>query len=58
MRHLLLLKPTNNSDVRDHLLHCNDLPAFENFSSLTYGAVVEKKYVIRNISRIKAENDD
>ena len=45
MRHLLLLKTTNNSDVRNHLLHCNDLPAFDNFRSLAYGAVVEKKYI-------------
>ena len=58
MRHLLLLKPTNNMDVRDQLLHCNVLPAFEHFSSLAYGAVVEKKYDIRNISWIKSENDD
>ena len=58
MRQLLLLKPTNNSDVRDHLLHCDNSPAFDNFSSLAYGAVVEKKYVIRNIFRIEAETND
>ena len=58
MCHLLLLKPTNNSDVHDHLLHCNDLPAFDNFSSLAYGAVVEKKYVNWNILWTEAETDD
>ena len=46
MCHHLLVKPANNSTVRDHLFHCNDLPSFDNFSSLAYGAFLEKKYVI------------
>ena len=28
------VKPINNSAVRDHLLHCNHLPSFDNFSIL------------------------
>ena len=30
------VKPINNSAVRDHLLHCNYLPSFDNFSILTH----------------------
>ena len=30
------VKPINNSAVRDHLLHCNYLPSFENFSILAH----------------------
>ena len=26
------VKPINNNAVRDHLLHCNYLPSFDNFS--------------------------
>ena len=29
-------KPINNSTVRDHLLHYNYLPSFNNFSILAY----------------------
>ena len=58
MRHLLLLKPTNNSDVGNNLLYYNDLSAFGNFNSLAYGAIVQKKYIIQNILWIKAETDD
>ena len=29
------VKPINNSAVRDHLLHCNCLTSFDNFSILT-----------------------
>ena len=30
------VKPVNNSAVRDHLLHCNYLPSFDNFSILAH----------------------
>ena len=30
------VKPIKNSAVRDHLLHCNYLPSFDNFSILVH----------------------
>ena len=36
-------KPSNNSDVCDHLLHCNFLPTFDNLSIL---ASENKKYLL------------
>ena len=30
------VKPVNNNSVRDHLLHCNYLPSFDNFSILVH----------------------
>ena len=30
------VKPSNNSSICDHLLHCNFLPHFEKFSVLDY----------------------
>ena len=30
------VKPSNNSATCDHLLHCNFLPSFENFSVLAH----------------------
>ena len=36
------VKPSNNSSVCDHLLHCNLLPFFDNFSVLAYE---NKKYL-------------
>ena len=38
------IKPSNNSAICDHLLHCNFLPSFDNFSVLAH----EKKVFIRN----------
>ena len=38
------VKPTSNSSARDHLLHCNYLPSFDNFSLMTH----ENKKFIRN----------
>ena len=30
------VKPSNNSAICDHLLHCNFSPSFDNFSILTH----------------------
>ena len=37
------VKPSNNSAICDHLLHCNFLPSFDNFSVLAYES---KKYLL------------
>ena len=37
-------KPSNNSAVCDHLLHCNFLPYFDNVSILAH---VNKKYLLK-----------
>ena len=37
------VKPSNNSAICDHLLHCNLLPSFDNFSVLAYES---KKYLL------------
>ena len=37
------IKPSNNSAVYDHLLHCNLLPSFDSFSIL---AQENKKYLL------------
>ena len=37
------VKPSNNSAVCDHLLHCNFLPSFDNFSVLAHE---NKKYLL------------
>ena len=37
------VKPSNNSTICDHLLHCNFLPSFDNFSVLAYE---NKKYLL------------
>ena len=37
------VKPSNNSDICDHLLHCNFLPSFDNFSVLAHE---NKKYLL------------
>ena len=37
------VKPSNNSAICDHLLHCNFLPSFDNFSVLAYE---NKKYLL------------
>ena len=37
------VKPSNNSAIYDHLLHCNFLPSFGNFSVL---AQENKKYLL------------
>ena len=31
-----MVKPSNNSAACDHLLHCNFLPSFDNFSILAH----------------------
>ena len=36
------VKPSNNSAICDHLLHCNLLPSFDNFSVLAHE---NKKYL-------------
>ena len=37
------VKPSNNSAICDHLLHCNFLPSFDNFSVLVHE---NKKYLL------------
>ena len=37
------VKPSTNSAICDHLLHCNFLPSFDNFSVLAYES---KKYLL------------
>ena len=37
------VKPSNDSAIFDHLLHCNFLPSFDNFSVLAYE---NKKYLL------------
>ena len=37
------VKPSNNSVICDHLLHCNFLPSFDNFSVLAYES---EKYLL------------
>ena len=37
------VKPSNNSAIYDHLLHCNFLPSFDNFSVLAHE---NKKYLL------------
>ena len=37
------IKPSNNSAICDHLLHCNVLPSFDNFSVLAHE---NKKYLL------------
>ena len=37
------VKPSNNSAICDHLLHCNFVPSFDNFSVLAYE---NKKYLL------------
>ena len=37
------VKPSNNSAIYDHLLHCNVLPLFDNFSVLAHE---NKKYLL------------
>ena len=37
------VKPSNNSAICDHLLHCNFLPSFDNFSVLAHE---NKKYLL------------
>ena len=37
------VKLSNNSAICDHLLHCNFLPSFDNFSVLAHG---NKKYLL------------
>ena len=37
------VKPSNNSAICDHLLHCNCLPSFDNFSVLAHE---NKKYLL------------
>ena len=37
------VKPSNNNAICDHLLHCNFLPSFDNFSVLVYES---KKYLL------------
>ena len=37
------VKPSNNSAMCDHLLHCNFLPSFDNFSVLAHE---NKKYLL------------
>ena len=38
-----MVKPSNNSAVCDHLLQCNSLPFFDNFSILAHE---NKKYLL------------
>ena len=38
------VKPSNNSAICDHLLHCNFLPSFDNFSVLAHE---NKKYLLQ-----------
>ena len=38
------IKPSNNSDVYDHLLQCNVLPSFDTFSTLAYE---KKRYLFK-----------
>ena len=40
---ITVVKPSNNSAICDHLLHCNFLPSFDNFSVL---AQENKKYLL------------
>ena len=37
------VKPSNKSAICDHLLHCNFLPSFDNFSILAHE---NKKYLL------------
>ena len=37
------VKPSNNNAICDHLLHCNFLPSFDNFSVLAHE---NKKYLL------------
>ena len=37
------VKPIKNSAVRDHLLHCNYLPSFDNFTILAHD---NKKFLL------------
>ena len=42
------VKPSNDSAICDHLLHCNFLPSFDNFSVLAYE---NKKYERQTITK-------
>ena len=51
------VKPINNSAARDHLLHCNYLSTFENFSILAHEnkkflSEIKERLLIRVIIRI------
>ena len=37
------VQPTNNSDICDHLLYCNNILSFDNFSILSHE---NKKYLL------------
>ena len=43
------VKPSNNSAICNHLLHCNILPSFDNFSVLAHENkkyLLDKKYLL------------
>ena len=48
------VKPSNNSSICDHLLHCNYLPSFENFSVLGHE---NKKYLLEIKERLLIMRD-
>ena len=48
------VKPSNNSAICDHLLHCNYLPSFENFSVLGHE---NKKYLLEIKERLLIMRD-
>ena len=37
------VKPSKESAIRDHLLNCNNIPSFDEFTILTYG---HHKYIL------------
>ena len=46
------VKPSNNSAICDHLLHCNFLPSFDNFSVLAYETTTRATSVLMQLSRL------
>ena len=42
-RAILPIKPSKASTIRDHLLNCNNIPSFDEFTILTYG---HHKYIL------------
>ena len=48
------VKPSKESAIRDHLLHCNNIPSFDKFTILAYG---HHKYILEIKESLLSKRD-
>ena len=48
------VKPSKESAIRDHLLHCNNIPSFDEFTILAYG---HHKYILEIKESLLSKRD-